>query len=459
MSKTSKNDAYQQHSLLNRADKACSLLKEHIDKEHIVRVISHNDSDGLSAAGVMCNAISKEGGKFHATIIPRLKEQIITKLKTERYKLFVFCDMGSAYPDLISKLKGNVIICDHHQISENGGDEFENLVHVNPHLFGMDGTRDVSASGVSYLSVRGMDNTDLSGLALVGAYGDMQCSDGIHGVNKMILDEGMKSGIIEEHEGLKIAYLKEEPVYKALAYNFNPALKNISGNPEGAKAFLLEHGLSYGIKFEDFDPEEKDLLKEELIKINPKIFDKIYSIPQEAPPLRNIENFSMILDACGKYKKYGTGVSICIGEREEALGEGIKLAKKYNDSLVKGIEWIKKEGSTSLDNIQYIYTEDKAKKRLMGTLSSIGLELEILDPERPVIAISRMHDIIKVSARTTMSLIKRGVDLGYAMKEAARSFNGAGGGHSIAAGAVVPFKEMDNFTDIVDEIVGIQIKT
>ncbi|MGZ7135438.1 MAG: DHHA1 domain-containing protein [Methanobacterium sp.] len=447
-----------QHSLLNRADQACSLIKEHIDKENIVRVISHNDSDGLSAAGVMCNAISKEGGKFHVTIIPRLKEEFITKLKSERYKIFVFCDMGSAYPELVSKLKGNVVICDHHQISGEIEDKFENLVHVNPHLFGMDGTRDISASGVSYISVRGMKNTELSGLALVGAFGDMQCNDEIQGVNKTILDEGMKSGIIEEHEGLKIAYIKEEPIYKALAYSFNPALKGISGDPQGAKAFLQEHGLSYGIKFEDFAPEEKDLLKEELIKLNPKIFHKIYTVPREVPPLRNIEDYSRILDACGKNKNYGTGVSICIGEREEALGEGVKLAKKYMDSLVKGIEWIKKEGSISLDNIQYIYTEDKEKKRMLGTISSIGLELEILNPDKPVIAISRMHDIIKVSGRTTMPMIKKGVDLGYALQEAAKSFNGAGGGHTIAAGAVVPFKEMDNFTDIVNEIVGTQIK-
>lgn len=446
-----------QHSLLNRAEEACSLIKEHINKGHIVRIISHNDSDGLSAAGVMCNAISRHGGKFHVTIIPRASEEFIQKLRAEKYKLFVFCDMGSAYPDLISKLKGNAVICDHHQISGDDGESYQNLVHVNPHLFGMDGTRDVSASGVSYISVRGMENTDLSGLALVGAFGDMQCSDEIQGVNRMILDEGMQAGIIEEHEGLKIMYKKEEPVYKALAYNFNPSLKGISGDPEGARAFLSEHGLSYGIKFEDLADEEKDLLKEELIKINPRIFGKIYSIPRETPQLRDIENYSRILDACGKNKRYGTGVSICIGEREEALEEGIKLAQKYRDSLVKGIKWINKEGSVQLDNIQYIYTEDKEKKRLVGTISSIGLELEILDPNKPVIAVSRMHDIIKISGRTTMPMIKKGVDLSYALGEAAKSFNGSGGGHTIAAGAVVPFKDMDNFIDIVDEIVGTQI--
>ncbi|HEX3013526.1 MAG TPA: DHHA1 domain-containing protein, partial [Methanobacterium sp.] len=141
-----------------------------------------------------------------------------------------------------------------------------------------------------------------------------------------------------------------------------------------------------------------------------------------------------------------------------ALEEGLTFAKKYRENLVKGINWIKKEGSVQLDNIQYIYTEDKARKSLMGTISSIGLELEILNPTKPVIAISKMDNIIKISGRTSMDLIKKGVNLGYALGEAAKSFNGSGGGHNIAAGAVVPFKDMDNFTDIVDEIVGTQIR-
>ena len=80
--------------------------------------------------------------------------------------------MGSAYLDSISRMKGDVIIADHHQPMD-----FEikdNITHVNPHLFGVDGSREVSASGVTYLTVRGMEKQSLAGLALAGAFGDMQ---------------------------------------------------------------------------------------------------------------------------------------------------------------------------------------------------------------------------------------------------------------------------------------------
>jgi single-stranded-DNA-specific exonuclease len=445
-----------QHYLLNRAEEASKLLKEHLDKDHVVRVISHNDADGISAAGVICNTISQEGGKFHVTMAPRLKDDVIDRLAREKYKLFFFCDMGSGYVERIGKLKGQAIIADHHQTMDSTGDEEESLIHVNPHLFGLDGTKDVSASGVTYLTVRPLEKTNLSGLALVGAFGDMQYKDGFQGVNKTILTEATESGVVEEHEDLKISS-KQDPLYKALAHTFQPALPGISGDPEASQAFLEKLGISYGIKFTDLANEEKDFLKEHLSNLNPNIFGDVYSMPQEDPALRNLENYAEILDACGKNKQNGVGLSICLGDRESAIQEGVEFLNKYRDSLIKGVSWIRKEGTQEMDYVQYLYTEDKEKKKIMGTLASLGMDLNILNPEKPVITLSRMHDQVKVSGRTTMEMIGRGVNLGFALEQAAKSFNGAGGGHTIAAGAVFPYKELENFKNLVNDIVSSQL--
>lgn len=446
----------QQHSLLNKAEEACDLLRRHLKQDHVVRIISHNDADGISAAGVMCNAIAKEKGKFHVTIVPRLKDEVLSKFFKEKYKLFVFCDMGSANLKGISRLNGDVIIADHHQTNPETKIP-DNIVHVNPHLYGLDGTKDVSGSGVSYLTVRPLEYKNLAGLALVGAFGDMQYKNGFTGVNKMILDDGIESNNVEVRNDLKIAYKTQEPLYKALSHTINPAIKGISGDEEGSVTFLEKIGISYRIKFTELGNEEKDILKEELVKINPEIFSSVYSVPTEIPELRNLEDYSNILDACGKNKKQGLGLSICIGDRDKSIKEAQDLVKSYSDDLVYGIEWIKKEGSVVQDKIQYIYTEEKRKKRIMGTLSSIGLDLEILDPEKPVLAMSRMDNIIKVSGRTTSKMTEKGVNLGYALENASKSFNGSGGGHNIAAGAVIPYREMDNFLNLVDEIIRTQL--
>ncbi|NYB52005.1 MAG: DHH family phosphoesterase [Methanobacteriaceae archaeon] len=445
-----------QHYLLNRAEEAGLLLKEHLNKDHVVRVISHNDSDGISAAGVICNAISQEGGKFHVTMVPRLKEQVLHRLSQEKYKLFFFCDMGSGYVEQIAKLKGQAIIADHHQTMDTTGDEVENLLHVNPHLFGLDGTKDVSGSGVAYLTVRPLEKFSLSGLALVGAFGDMQYSDGFQGVNQTILSEATESGVVEQHEDLKISS-KDEPLFKALAHTFQPALPGISGDLEASQVFLEKLGISYGIKFRDLANEEKDFLKEHLSNLNPRIFGEVYSMPNEESALRNLENYAEILDACGKNKQQGVGLSICLGDRKSAVEEGVKLLDKYRESLIKGITWVRKEGAQEMEYVQYLYTEDKEKKKIMGTLASLGIDLHILDPGKPVITLSRMHDQVKVSGRTTMEMTSRGVNLGFALEQAAKSFNGAGGGHAIAAGAVFPYRELENFKNLVNDIVASQI--
>ena len=110
-----------------------------------------------------------------------------------------------------------------------------------------------------------------------------------------------------------------------------------------------------------------------------------------------------------------------------------------------------------MDYVQYLYTEDKENKKIMGTLASLGIELEILNSQKPVITLSRMHNLVKISGRTTLEMTQRGVNLGFALEQAAKSFNGAGGGHNIAAGAVVPYKELENFKNLVNDIVSTQV--
>ena len=48
-----------------------------------------------------------------------------------------------------------------------------------------------------------MGYKNLSGLAIVGAFGDMQYKNGFTGINKMILDEGVESNILKSGRSSK----------------------------------------------------------------------------------------------------------------------------------------------------------------------------------------------------------------------------------------------------------------
>ena len=441
--------------MLNRAKEASDMLKKHINNGNVIRIISHNDADGISAAGLMAKAIKEEEGQFHTTLLSRLKAEDINSLHHENYELFIFCDMGSACIKQINSLKGDVIIADHHQPSDV--EPKENIIHINPHLFEIDGSKDLSGAGSSYLVVRALDKKHLAYLALVGAFGDMQCQEGFTGVNKLIYDDAIESGTLEVNEGLKIASKNSEPLYKSLAYSFNPPLTGLTGDLESSQELLEKMTLSYGIKFTDLEGEEQDVLKDELIKINPDIFSNVYILPNEVPLLRDLEDFSDILDACGKNKKYGLGLSIALGEREKALVAADDLRKQYRNHLVKGLQWIKREGSVELENIQYLYSEDKIIKKVMGTIISVAMSIKLISSDKPVIGMSRLHNDIKISGRATRPLVNKGVNLGKALQDSSSNFSGQGGGHDIAAGAMIPFNSKDNFLHLLDEMVGVQV--
>ena len=441
--------------MLNRAEEATNVLREHIEKDSVIRIISHNDADGISSAAVIANALAEENVQFHTSCIPRLKEDIVNQLRHEKYDLFIFSDMGSAFVNEFNTYKHDVIIADHHQVNDTESES--NVVHINPHLFGIDGSKDLCGAGSSYLAVRELGKKHLAYFALVGAFGDMQGQGGFTGVNKLILDDALESGVLEIHEDLKIVSKASEPIFKSLAYTFSPPLPGISGDLEGAQAFLEKRKLSYGIKFTDLEDEEKDLLKDALMNINPDIFGDCYTVPKEVPLLRDLEEYSYILDACGKNKKQGLGLSIALGEKDKALDAALRLQRQYRDQIVKGLEWIKREGAVQLSDIQYLYSEDKVLKSVMGTIASIGLSVELLDNSKPVIGMSRLHNDIKISGRTTREMVSKGVDLGSALRDTSNNFGGQGGGHDIAAGAMIPFESKDNFLHLVNEMVEYQL--
>jgi RecJ-like exonuclease len=93
----------------------------------------------------------------------------------------------------------------------------------------------------------------------------------------------------------------------------------------------------------------------------------------------------------------------------------------------------------------------------MGTIASIGLSVELLDNSKPVIGMSRLHNDIKISGRTTREMVSKGVDLGSALRDSSNNFGGQGGGHDIAAGAMIPFESKDNFLHLVNEMVEYQL--
>ena len=467
--------------LLKSSSEAADAIREHVEAGGLVRVESHLDADGLAAAGIMGVALNRLGARFVIRIERWLDEQVVKGLSTGRQDLTIFTDMGSGYLDILSDgLSGkDVLILDHHQPV---GELPESFVQVNPHMFGIDGSRDLSGAGVAYLVAKSLDerNVDLSYLGVVGALGDLQDKNegrSLGGVNTTIVKDATEAGLLEVEQDLLLFGRETRPIHKALAYTTSPFIPGISGEEDKSLALLS----TLGIKTKDGDRWRalRDLSKDEKRRLFSGIAEyaaskglrsevaisligAVYTLKREEPwtPLRDAREFAMLLNATGRMGKNGLGVAICMGDRGRCLQEANRVLEEYRLTITKYLNWLAENPDRieELNNIYVVHGETSIDEKVISTISTMILP-NLPNPEKPLIAYSLIpeEDYIKVSARASYPAIEKGVNLGEILHSASERFSGEGGGHDVAAGAYIPAREAESFIKYVDDLVGRQL--
>ena len=466
---------------LNSAEQAAKTIVETVKQDGLVQVFSHLDADGVAAAGIIGKALFRLDARFRIRITQWIEDKIVSEVLSDKPKLVIFTDLGSGYIDLLNQKLSDfkIAILDHHQVV---GEESDNFVHVNPHLHGIDGARDISGSGVAYFVAKALDrvNVDLAPVAIVGALGDLQDKYDqrmLKGLNEKIVEDATGAGFLTVEKDLIFFGRETRPILKALASTTSPFIPGISGEEEKSLAFLKSLGIEprNGDKWRalrDLSEDEKkrlcSKLADHLVSIGlhhevNNLIGHVYTLSREEPwtPLRDAREFAVLLNGTGRMDKAGLGVAVCMGDRGPALEEANKVLEDYRRNINKYLGWVmeKPERMKEFQNIYVVYGEDFINDKMVGAVSSI-LTSSLPNPEKPLIAYANLQEegIAKISARTMDIVINKGVNLGEIMQIAAERFQGKGGGHNIAAGAQVPVERIDDFVKLVDELVGKRLK-
>jgi len=404
-----------------------------------VRVISHNDADGITSAGLICSALKRAAIPFQATLVSRLDASLVDSIEPP----VVFCDMGSGKPHLISQIDGEVFVFDHHTPVGT-----LDCFHLNPHLVGVDGAFELSASGTVYTVVREMgENVDLAGLALVGALGDRQM---MIGANRTILEEAANAGIVEIRPGLK---MDDGPLDSVLATALDPLL-DFSGDPEKTRAFVEELGITGGLpklRGKDLSRLSTALVLKVLLQGSfaaDSVVGETIRLKKEV--VENAFEFMWILNSCGKMEETGLALTLCM--RDTAfLPQCRKINQDYKAKTLSEVRLVQ-EKLQETEKIRYVLLDDMDAA---GVVS--GLCVRYLYADKPMIVLNRVEDMIKISARGNRLLVFNGLDLSVALKEGAQKVGGNGGGHSVASGASIPLGTEEEFISHVDLVVGQQL--
>lgn len=426
---------------MKRLDKAAEAISRSILRCDRMRVISHNDADGITSAGLVCNALKRAGIPFHATLVNRLDESVVESIVGP----VVFCDMGSGKPDLIARIKGDVFVLDHHKPVGTLA-----CMHLNPHDFGIDGAFELSASGTVYTVVRRMgDNTDLAGLAIAGALGDRQA---MIGANRSILEEAISAGAVQTMPGLKMS--ADGPIDQVFENSVEPLL-DFTGDPKKIREFfegLHIKGTIQSLGRDDLNRLSTALTLKLLMQGSfaaDSIIGEVIRLKKEV--VENSLEFVQLLNACGNRDLPGLGLTLCLRDRS-VLDQARKLVAEYRSNILAEIGLLR-EQHKEMKNIRYLMVKDMEAGAVVA-----GLGIRYLYADMPLVTLNHKGDVVKVSSRGNKLLISRGLDLSVALRKAAASVGGVGGGHTIASGASIQPGSEEKFLSCLDQIVGEQLR-
>ncbi len=419
------------------------------------RVIAHLDADGLSAAGIIISMLERLNVNFHLSIAKYMSESLIKKLREEPYDLYIFVDIGSGDLDLMRRLyeaNKRVFIIDHHVPSY----EDSKVKQLNPFLSGLDGDREISGSGTAFMLYYEMiGDHSMAPVAITGALGDLQEDNGFYGLNKEILELAKSKGLIEVKPDLKLFGGPDYPLVSSLERTVDPVLEGISGNSAGALSLVENIGIPIKVgerwtTLSDLTDEQKRDLLNELVKRAggleraKSLVGNVYVYLKEpkGSPLRDLNSFATILNACGRTGNGHIGALLASGRRGEVLLRAMSLLQEYRKILAQALDRashnIRKVGTVAFID------EGLTSDTMIGTITSI-LSRSLRDTDILVGYAPTDDGMIKVSARLTEEGKKRSLNLDKILRLASEIVGGSGGGHQTAAGAQIPKEGKNKF--------------
>ena len=416
-------------------------------------LVSHYDADGISAAAILHRCFDSAGKSFEVNFIRQLDLDAAKQLSEKDASLWIFTDIGSGQLDILKNYFSDkkIIVLDHHPVY---GSEWTGLVHVNPFLEDINGTKYISGAGVVYLVARGISSSAKSMVefAVAGACGDMQFVNGtMQGINSILLEEAEVSGRIKVEIGLLFFGRYTRPIHKAIANSTEPYITGITGNAHAVLRLLSslniplkDDGRWRTISDLSYDEEKKlatALVIEEAFSGNDtgSIIGKNFRLENGF----ELKELASALNACGRLEEPLEGMKLCLGLPNSAE----KLIREHKKSIAIALSWV----SENMQKFQrtksalYIVAGENIPGNTIGTIVSI---LSKRNSRFIVFGFANMNDAVKVSARADGSA----ADLNQITRESAEKVGGTGGGHRSAAGSKIPRGSEKKYIDACEKM-------
>ncbi|MDO8741470.1 MAG: DHH family phosphoesterase [Candidatus Woesearchaeota archaeon] len=442
------------------------------DKNETIRLIGHLDSDGIAASSIMIRALNNANRKYSISIVHQLTQDVIKELAAENYSYYFFVDLGSGQIDAIKKTLANktTIVLDHHEVEEF--ETNDNMTFINPHLLGIDGSKEIAGAGLAYLfaSTLNEKNKDMAHIAIVGAIGDIQNNNGFLRLNEEILREAEKQGKIKVTRGLKVFGGETKPLHKVLEYSSDVFIPGVTGSESGAIQFLNDIGVDAKtgkdwnklsrLEEEDLQKLATGIILRRLSEKKPEdIFADVYTLVEEEKesPLRDAKEFSTLLNACGRLNKASLGIGACLNDKKIKL-KAIRQLTEYKKEIVNAMRWFDENKSSknimTEDGFMIINAEDNIMPTMIGTMASIISKSGGFREGTLILSMARTDGkMTKISLRVA-GHEANDMNLKDIIEEIVGKAEGSEiGGHKQAAGALIRTEKEHEFIEAAKSVL------
>jgi len=438
-----------------------------------ISVITHLDCDGITSGSIVTKSLIRSGAKCTVRTVNEFNKNLVDRMKNDSREFHIITDLGGGFAkELDVGLDDNWIIVDHHQIPE---EEFDNERVINAWKYDIDGGVEVSAGGMAYLVSKALhkENTDLAWIAVVAALGDRQDQGekkSFSGINLDIASIAKKNGQVEIDLDILLVGRETRPLPDALAFTSHPFIEGLTWNRDACLSLLN----SSGIKLKDgsrwrvpaeLTEDEKRILLQTISKFTTsknatEIMDELvgytYTLSGEDKRsfLRDAREFSTMLNSCGRIRKAGVGIAVCMGDRTKMLEEGENILLEYRTLLRSYMNALSSERWRVVDNGKYVMVDGEGlvSENMTGAVSSLLGGSQKNTGKIIILRTNGGNGTIKFSSRKSTGC-KSEVNLGLLMRSCATKVSGVGGGHDAAAGARITKDKLDEFLDCLEENV------
>ena len=453
----------------------CDKIECMVENEKEISIISHLDADGIASASIISSALARLGAKCAVRTVSDMTLSVIDQMRSENHDFYIITDLGAGMVSEFNQaLDNRWTIIDHHQIPEQDMSIDDNNQILNAWKYGIDGGKEISAGGMAYMVATTLDrkNKNLSPIAIVSALADRQDQgdkQSLFGLNSEIVKTAQSLRLISMDLDLMLTGRETRPIHEALAYTAFPYIEGLTWATESCYTLIKNAGIKMSKNgrwrvLSEISQDEKNIIlnaiaeyvvnfsKNKEVNMIDNLIGYTYTLINEDQQslLRDAREFSTMLNACGRVRKAGVGIGICMGDRNDLLNEGEKIVIKYRTTLRNYISSIFAEKWRMIDNGKSVFIngEGLLAEDMLGAISSLLSGSPTLGGRLVFVRTLTNDGFYKFSARKSLRSTSMS-DLGLIMRYCSESVGGSGGGHSLAAGCRIPSTRLEEFLSAV----------